>query len=491
MRDRDEAPAHFDVLVVGAGLSGISAAWHLQTRCPDRSYAVLEAREAMGGTWDLFRYPGIRSDSDMYTLGYRFRPWRDPKAIADGPAIRSYIEDTAREFGITPKIRFQHRVVRAEWSSSTARWTVLVEAGPEARPLRLTCGFLYACSGYYRYDRGYMPEWPEMERFQGRLVHPQHWPEDLDYRDKRVVVIGSGATAITLVPAMLEGEGAASHVTMLQRSPTYVVRQPGQDRIANALRRVFGAKVAYVLSRWKNVVRQMFYYNLARRRPDLMKRIIRNGVRVALGEDYPVDTHFAPRYDPWDERLCIAPDGDFFYAIRSGRASVVTDQVESFTETGVQLASGEHLDADIVVAATGLRVELLSGMTLTVDGRPVALSETLSYKGMMYSDIPNLASAFGYTNASWTLKCDLVAEHVCRLLNHMARAGLVQVTPRRSDPSMVEEPALDLTSGYIQRALPSLPSQGSKRPWRLHQNYVMDLLALRFGRVDEPALEFR
>jgi cation diffusion facilitator CzcD-associated flavoprotein CzcO len=491
MRDRDEAPAHFDVLVVGAGLSGISAAWHLQTRCPDRSYAVLEAREAMGGTWDLFRYPGIRSDSDMYTLGYRFRPWRDPKAIADGPAIRSYIEDTAREFGITPKIRFQHRVVRAEWSSSTARWTVLVEAGPEARPLRLTCGFLYACTGYYRYDRGYMPEWPEMERFQGRLVYPQHWPEDLDYRDKRVVVIGSGATAITLVPAMLEGEGAASHVTMLQRSPTYVVRQPGQDRIANALRRVFGAKVAYVLSRWKNVVRQMFYYNLARRRPDLMKRIIRNGVRVALGEDYPVDTHFAPRYDPWDERLCIAPDGDFFYAIRSGRASVVTDQVESFTETGVQLASGEHLDADIVVAATGLRVELLSGMTLTVDGRPVALSETLSYKGMMYSDIPNLASAFGYTNASWTLKCDLVAEHVCRLLNHMARAGLVQVTPRRSDPSMVEEPALDLTSGYIQRALPSLPSQGSKRPWRLHQNYVMDLLALRFGRVDEPALEFR
>jgi monooxygenase len=491
MRDGDAAPAHFDVLVVGAGLSGISAAWHLQTRCPDRSYAVLEAREAMGGPWDLFRYPGIRSDSDMYTLGYRFRPWRDPKAIADGPAIRSYIEDTAQEFGITPMIRFQHRVVRAEWSSSDARWTVHVEAGPEARPLRLTCGFLYACTGYYRYDRGYLPQWPDMERFQGRLVHPQHWPDDLDYRDQRVVVIGSGATAITLVPAMLEGPGAASHVTMLQRSPTYVVRQPGEDRIANALRRIFGAKVAYVLSRWKNVVRQMFYYSLARRRPDLMKRIIRNGVRIALGEDYPVDTHFAPRYDPWDERLCIAPDGDFFYAIRSGRASVVTDQVESFTETGVQLASGEHLDADIIVAATGLQVELLSGMTLTVDGRPVALSETLSYKGMMYSDIPNLVSAFGYTNASWTLKCDLVAEHVCRLLNHMARRGLVQVTPRRNDPSMVEEPALDLTSGYIQRALPSLPSQGSKRPWRLHQNYVMDLLALRFGRVDEPALEFR
>jgi len=491
MRDGDEAPAHFDVLVVGAGLSGISAAWHLQNRCPDRSYAVLEAREAMGGTWDLFRYPGIRSDSDMYTLGYRFHPWRDPKAIADGPAIRSYIEDTAREFGITPKIHFEHRVVRAEWSSSHARWTVHVEAGPEARPLRLTCGFLYACTGYYRYDRGYLPEWPGMERFQGRLVHPQHWPDDLDYRDERVVVIGSGATAITLVPAMLEGPGAASHVTMLQRSPTYVVRQPGEDRIANALRRIFGAKVAYVLSRWKNVVRQMFYYSLARRRPDLMKRIIRNGVRIALGEDYPVDTHFAPRYDPWDERLCIAPDGDFFYAIRSGRASVVTDRVESFTQTGVQLASGEHLDADIIVAATGLRVELLSGMKLTVDGRPVALSETLSYKGMMYSDIPNLASAFGYTNASWTLKCDLVAEHVCRLLNHMARRGLVQVTPRRNDPSMVEEPALDLTSGYIQRALPSLPTQGSKRPWRLHQNYVMDLLALRFGRVDEPALEFR
>lgn len=481
---------HVDVLVVGAGLSGISAAWHLQDRCPDRTVRILEARDALGGTWDLFRYPGIRSDSDMYTMGYRFRPWRNPEAIADGPAIRAYIEETAREEGILERISFGHRMVGASWSSEDARWTVEVEVGAERRPERLTCSFLYTCTGYYRYDRGYTPEWPGLDRFEGTLVHPQRWPEDLDHAGKRVVVVGSGATAVTLVPALAESPGAAEDVTMLQRSPTYIVAQPAEDRIANALARVLPRGVAYALARWKNTLRQMFWFQLSRRWPGLMKRLIRQGALDLLGDDYDVDTHFAPRYDPWDERLCVAPDGDFFQAIRSGRAAMVTDEVEAFTPTGIRLRSGRHLDADVIVTATGLEIQLLGGVTPVVDGEPVDLSKSLTYKGMMYSDVPNLASTFGYTNASWTLKCDLVAEHVCRILNHMARRGWDRVTPRRNDPTVVEEPALDLTSGYVRRALPELPSQGSKAPWRLHQNYVKDLLALRYGRVDDPALEF-
>ena len=486
-----ERPEHFDVLVIGAGLSGIGAAWRLQTLCAGRSYAILEARDAIGGTWDLFRYPGVRSDSDMYTLGYRFRPWREGKAIADGPSIKAYIEETARVYGIAGKIRFGHRMVRAEWSSAHARWTVDAEVGPERTATRFTCGFLHTCTGYYDYERGYTPEWPGMERFGGRVVHPQHWPEDLDYSSKRVVVIGSGATAVTLVPAMAEGPGAAAHVTMLQRSPTYIVAQPARDRIANRLRSVLPERAAYAATRWKNVLRSMFYYNLARRRPALFKRALKKDVCIALGPDYDVDTHFTPRYEPWDERLCIAPDGDLFRAVREGHASVVTDHIDTFTETGIRLRSGARIEADIVVTATGLNVKILNGVTLIVDERTVDLSRTLAYKGMMYSDVPNLASAFGYTNASWTLKCDLVAEHVCRLLNYMERHDLVQVTPRRNDPAVTEEPVLDFTSAYVQRALPTLPKQGSRPPWRLHQNYVKDLLALRLGRVDDPALEFR
>jgi cation diffusion facilitator CzcD-associated flavoprotein CzcO len=481
-------PEHFDVLVIGAGLSGIGAGWHLQTLCPDRTYAILEAREAMGGTWDLFRYPGIRSDSDMYTLGYRFRPWRDPKAIADGPSIKAYIEETARAYGIDRKIRFGHRLTRAEWSSAEARWTVTAEMGPERTPVRLTCGFLYCCTGYYDYEQGYTPEWPGTERFGGRIIHPQHWPEGLDYDGKRVVVIGSGATAVTLVPALAE---RAAHVTMLQRSPSYIAALPGEDRIANVLRRALPAGAAYAAARWKNVLRSQLYYTLARRRPALFKRGLRKGITAVLGSGYDVDTHFTPRYEPWDERLCIVPDGDLFHAIRGGKASVVTDQIDTFTGTGIRLKSGAELEADIIVTATGLNVKILAGVTLVVDGRRVDLSKTMAYKGMMYSDVPNLASAFGYTNASWTLKCDLVAQHVCRLLNHMRRNNFVQITPRRIDPSLTEEPVLDFTSGYVRRALPSLPKQGSKAPWRLHQNYVKDLLALRMGRVDDPALEFR
>ncbi len=481
---------HLDVLIIGAGLSGISAAWHLQTECTGLSYAIVEGRERMGGTWDLFRYPGIRSDSDMYTLGYRFRPWRNAKAIADGPSIKAYIEDTAREFGIDRTIRYRHRLVRAEWSSALARWTVDLEVGADRTPLRLSCGFLYSCSGYYDYAQGYTPDWPDMATFAGRLVHPQHWPEHLDYRGKRVVVIGSGATAVTLVPAMANGDHAAAHVTMLQRSPTYIATLPSVDVVANALRRVLPATLAYTIARWKNVARSMLYYRIARTRPAAFKKVLRTKAKAQLGEHFPFDEHFSPRYQPWDERLCMVPDGDLFVALREQRASIVTDQIERFDATGIVLQSGAHLDADIIVAATGLRMSLLTGVTLVVDGSVVELGNAMIYKGMMLSGVPNMAAAVGYTNASWTLKCDLIAQHVCRLLNHMRARGYAQVTPRR-DPTMTETPVFDFTSGYVQRARAQLPKQGDRAPWRLYQNYVKDLFSLRHGRVDDPALEFR
>ncbi|QJR38329.1 NAD(P)/FAD-dependent oxidoreductase [Gemmatimonas groenlandica] len=481
---------HVDVLIVGAGLSGISAAWHLQTACAGLSYAIVEGREQMGGTWDLFRYPGIRSDSDMYTLGYRFRPWRNAKAIADGPSIKAYIEDTAHEFGIDRAIRYRHRLVRAEWSSADARWLVHLEVGADRTPLRLSCGFLYSCAGYYDYGQGYTPAWPGASDFVGPLVHPQHWPADLDYRGKRVVVIGSGATAVTLVPAMANGDRAAAHVTMLQRSPTYIATLPSVDTVANALRRVLPSKLAYAISRWKNVARSMFYYSIARSRPETFKKALRTDATAQLGADFPFEEHFSPRYQPWDERLCMVPDGDLFVALREQRASIVTDTIERFDATGIVLQSGAHLDADIIVAATGLRMSLLSGVTLVVDGAVVDLAQCMTYKGMMLSDVPNMAAAVGYTNASWTLKCDLIAQHVCRLLNYMGARGYAQVTPRR-DPSMTETPVFDFTSGYVQRALAHLPKQGDRAPWKLYQNYVKDLFSLRHGRVDDPALEFR
>jgi cation diffusion facilitator CzcD-associated flavoprotein CzcO len=421
----------------------------------------------------------------MYTLGYRFRPWRDAKAIADGPAILNYIRETAGEFGVDRKIRYGHRVRRASWSSDDARWTVEAETGPE-KTARLTCNFLYLCTGYYDYEAGYTPEWPGVERFRGQIVHPQKWPEDLDYTGRRVVVIGSGATAVTLVPAMAERAG---HVTMLQRSPTYVVSRPTEDKIANWLRRLLGDRAAYALTRWKNVLLGMFFYKLARKLPELFKRMVAKGVRRELGEEYDA-RHFTPQYNPWDQRLCLVPDSDIFRAIREGRASVVTDQIETFTETGLRLKSGGNLDADIIVTATGLVLKLMSGLQLVVDGAPVDLSKMLVYKGMMFSEVPNLAFAIGYTNASWTLKCDLTAEYVCRLLNHMDRHGYALCTPRVNDPDVREEPVIDFTSGYVRRALHTLPRQGSKTPWRLHQNYVRDLSMMRYGRVDDGSMEF-
>jgi cation diffusion facilitator CzcD-associated flavoprotein CzcO len=439
----------------------------------------------MGGTWDLFRYPGVRSDSDMYTLGYRFRPWRNAKAIADAPSILNYIRETAVEFGVDKEIRYGHRVRHASWSTADALWTVEAETGQSVA--KFTCNFLYLCTGYYDYESGYTPEWTGVERFRGQIVHPQKWPEDLDYEGKRVVVIGSGATAVTLVPAMAE---RAAHVTMLQRSPTYVVSRPAEDKIANALRSVLPAGAAYALTRWKNVLLQMFFYWLARSRPELFKRMVAKGVRTQLGEQYD-PKHFTPKYNPWDQRLCLVPDSDLFKAISDGRASVATDEIETFTERGVQLKSGEHLDADIIVTATGLVLKLMSGLQLSVDGAPVDLAKTITYKGMMYSDVPNLVSAFGYTNASWTLKCDLTAEYVCRLLKHMDQHGYAQCTPRINDPAITPVPAIDFNSGYVLRALHTLPQQGSKTPWRLHQNYVKDLSMFRFGRVDDGTMEFK
>lgn len=478
---------HVDVLIVGAGLSGIGAACHLQKNSPERSYVILEGREAIGGTWDLFRYPGIRSDSDMYTLGYRFKPWTQPKAIADGPAILSYIREAAAENHIGPHIRFGHKVKAASWSSAEAKWTLEAERVASGELVHISCNFLFMCSGYYRYEAGYTPEFPGVERFGGRVVHPQKWTPDVEYAGKRVVVIGSGATAMTLVPELAKD---AAHVVMLQRSPTYVVSRPSQDPIALTLRRWLPLKLAYTLTRWKNVLQGMYYYKLARSRPVQVKKFFVDGVRAALGAKADVARHFTPRYNPWDQRICLVPDGDLFRALRSGRASVVTDEIETFTEKGIKLRSGAELEADLIVTATGLVLSLFGGLDLTVDGRKVEGPQTFGYKGMMYSDVPNLASSFGYTNASWTLKCDLTCEYVCRLLNHMARHGHRQCTPRNNDPTLSAEPWLDFTSGYVQRAIAQLPKQGSKAPWRLYQNYLRDLIALRFGKVDDGVMEF-
>lgn len=471
---------HFDVVVVGAGLSGIGAGYHLQTLCPDRSYVILEGRATLGGTWDLFRYPGIRSDSDMYTLGYAFKPWTEAKAIADGPSILQYVEETARENGIDRHIRFNQHVERAEWSTPDARWTVTSD-GPDG-PTRFTCNFLFMCSGYYNYARGHTPDWPGTEQFAGRIVHPQFWPADLDYSGKEVVVIGSGATAVTLVPAMAQ---RAAHVTMLQRSPTYVVSRPAEDATANWLRRKLPAMLAYRLVRWRNVLLGMAFFNLARKRPAKTKQRLIDMVQTELGPDYDVATHFTPRYNPWDQRLCLVPDADLFDALKEGRASVVTDTIDHFTADGIVLASGAELPADIVVTATGLELQLLSDVAFSVDGTPVDLAETYNYKGMMYSGVPNMASSFGYTNASWTLKADLTCGYVCRLLNTMSKRGLRQATPTLSDTHLEAKPFLDFTSGYVTRAMAKFPKQGDKSPWRLHQNYARDLLTLRFGSVDD------
>ncbi len=483
----DSAVEHFDVLIVGAGVSGIGCGCHLRREQPGKSYVILEARGASGGTWDLFRYPGIRSDSDLHTFGYEFKPWRDEKAIADGPAILSYVRETGREHGVDEHVRLHHRVARASWASEEARWTVEAERTDTGESALFTCSWLFCAGGYYRYDEGYTPAFEGRERFRGEIVHPQHWPQDLDYEGKRVVVIGSGATAVTLVPAMAERAG---HVTMLQRSPTYVISLPSRDPIANALNRVLPARTAYALTRRKNVWLQKTIYNLSRSRPRLVRRILRAGVARRLPEGYPVDVHFSPRYDPWDQRLCAVPDGDLFEEITRGRVTVETDRVASLTERGIQLESGRHLDADIIITATGLQLQALGGVQLTVDGADIELPQTLAYKAMMLSDVPNLAFAIGYTNASWTLKVDLVCRYLCRLLADMDARGNDSCVAHNDDPSLPTRPLLDLGSGYVQRSMHEWPRQGTRPPWALMMSYAQDVQSLRRGPIEDSVLRF-
>jgi monooxygenase len=481
------ATEHFDVLIVGAGLSGIGAGYHLQALCPRRTYAILEARDSIGGTWDLFRYPGIRSDSDMYTLGYSFRPWTRQKAIADGLSILEYVRETARHYDIDRKIRFGHRVRSAAWSTPDAKWTVEIERGAQREPTRLTCNFLFMCSGYYNYAAGYTPQFAGVERFAGRIVHPQKWSDDIEYAGRRVIVIGSGATAVTLVPELAK---AAAHVTMLQRSPTYIVSRPAEDPIANWLRRRLSPEATFRLTRWKNVLFGMAFFQLCRRAPQRAKKLILKGVRRELNPQHDVEKHFTPRYNPWEQRLCLVPNGDLFKAVNAGRVAVVTDHIESFTERGLLLRSGAQLEADLIVTATGLDLQVFGGAEISVDGQRIDAAKILTYKGMMYSDVPNLASALGYTNASWTLKCDLTCEYVCRLLNHMARGGYRQCTARKGAQAIAELPWIDFSSGYVQRSIGKFPKQGAQPPWRLRQNYALDILSLRLGSVADGTMQF-
>jgi cation diffusion facilitator CzcD-associated flavoprotein CzcO len=481
---------HVDVLVVGAGISGIGAGYHLNTMCPSRTYAILEGRTDIGGTWDLFRYPGVRSDSDMHTLGFRFKPWTEAKAIADGPDILRYLHSTMNEFDIARHIRFGHLVKRAQWSSETSQWSVEVERVGTGDTVTFTCGFLFMCSGYYSYREGFTPEFPGRERFRGEVIHPQKWTNDVPDSGKRVVVIGSGATAITLVPAMAKD---AAHVTMLQRSPTYIAARPDVDAFANALRKYLPSKIAYAITRLKNTKYQQLVYQRSRTHPDRVKEILLKGVREQLGPDYDIEKDFTPTYNPWDQRLCLAPNGDFFQAMRDGRASVVTDTIDTFDETGIVLSSGEHLDADVIVTATGLQLVTLGEVQFEVDGKPVDFAQTWTYKGVAYSGVPNLASSFGYINASWTLRSDLTCEYVCRLLNHMAKTGTTQCTPRLRDvdQNMPESPWIDsFSAGYMRRVMHLFPRQGNHAPWINPQNFARDKKMFRRAPLDDGAMQF-
>ncbi len=480
------AATHVDVLIIGAGLSGIGAAYHLQKNCPGKTYTILEGRHAIGGTWDLFRYPGIRSDSDMYTLGYNFKPWTDySKVIADGHTIREYIQETARENGINRHIRFGHKVLNASWSTQDATWTVEVQK-EDGSTTTFTCSFMISCTGYYNYEAGYTPEFPGIKKYKGTVIHPQKWPENLDYSGKKVVVIGSGATAVTLVPAMTD---KAAHVTMLQRSPSYVASVPQNDIISQSLRRFLPEMVVYRMGRTRNVGIQMGVFNLSKSKPNVVKRLLLTQVRAQVGKDFDMK-HFTPEYNPWDERLCAVPNGDLFKVLRKGKASVVTDHIDTFTAKGIKLKSGEELEADIIVTATGLDLQLMGGMQLTVDGKPFNAPQAMNYKGLMFENLPNLAMMFGYTNASWTLKSDISSEYVCRLLKYMDKKGLRQATPRNNDSSVTQEDFVAMRSGYIQRAAGKLPKQGSKAPWKVYMNYALDLAALRYKSVDDGIMEF-
>jgi len=477
-----------DVIIVGAGLSGIGAAVHLQKHCPGKTYRILEARKAMGGTWDLFRYPGIRSDSDMHTLGYRFKPWKAARAIADGPAILDYVKETAAEHQIDPNICYEHQLSAADWSDAEACWTLTIALPAQQKQMR--CRMLLMCSGYYSYEQGYAPEFPDQQAFRGPVIHPQHWPEDLDYANKRVLIIGSGATAMTLAPSMAE---KAAHVTMLQRSPTYVVSRTDRDAVANAMRKVLPESWAYAITRWKNVLLQQIIYRRSRKKPAQLKAKLIHMVRKELGPDYDVEKHFTPTYNPWDQRLCLVPNADLFKSIRSGKTEMVTEYIDRFTEQGVLLKNGQELSADIIVTATGLNMKVLGGVQFSMNGKPLDFAETWSYKGLMYSGVPNLVFTFGYINASWTLRADLTAEFFCRLINHMDQTGTRWCRPmlRESDRDMVPRPFIDdFSAGYMQRMMHRFPKQGDREPWVNTQDYSRDQKLLKRDSLEDGVLVF-
>lgn len=479
---------HQDVIIVGAGLSGVGAAHYIQDRCPERSYTILEARSAMGGTWDLFRYPGIRSDSDMFTLGYAHRPWRDPKAIADGPSILKYIQDLAEEEGIDKNIQYNFKVKSASWSSENAQWTVATEQTETKEIVQFTCNFLFMCSGYYSYDAGYTPDFKNLDQYKGNFVHPQEWTENIEYAGKKVIVIGSGATAITLVPELAK---EAEKVVMLQRSPTYLISKPSEDKVANFLRRWLPAKMAYFLIRWRNILLGILFFNLSRSKPNFMKKLFIAGIKKELGPDYDVSKHFTPTYNPWDQRVCLVTNSDLFAAIKEDKVEMVTDHIEAFTEKGIKLKSGAELKADLIVSATGLQLKFMAGMEITVDNQKISPPDLLAYRGMMFNNVPNLAMSTGYTNASWTLKTDLTCEYVCRLLNHMKKTGTKQCIARTNGEPMEKEPLLDFNSGYVLRSIDNFPKQGSKHPWKLHQNYAKDIFNFRYSSLKDKVLEFK
>lgn len=482
--DKEMMP--YDVVIVGAGLSGIGSAYWLQQKCPDKRYIILEARQTMGGTWDLFRYPGIRSDSDMFTFGYAFKPWKDPKSIAEGESIREYLVETARENNIDKKVRFGHKVIGAVWSSEKAYWTLEVSLaeGEEKREIRTR--FLYMCSGYYNYQEAYRPTFAGEEDYKGKIVIPQFWPEELDYTGKKVIVVGSGATAVTLVPTMA---GTAAEVSMLQRSPSYILPLPDKDSLYLGLKKWLPNRMAYKLTRWKNLLLSMLIYQLSRQFPQRAKQLMMKMATQRLGPDYEVEKHFNPNYNPWDQRLCLIPNGDLYEAIHSGKATVITDHIDRFTPRGIRLRSGRELEGDIIVLATGLKIKLLGGATIKVDGKTIPTNELVAYKGMMMSGLPNFAVAFGYANVSWTLKTDLTANYICKLLRYMDRHDHAVVVPCRDD-NLELEPFLNLTSGYFKRAGEIMPKQGARSPWRVYQNYFRDMLIIRYGRIADGVLQF-
>ena len=478
---------HFNVIVVGAGISGIGAGYYLQKKCPNKSFVILEGRDNIGGTWDLFRYPGIRSDSDMNTMGFRFKPWMGVKSIADGPSILSYLHETVKENDLNKKIHFNQWVNEASWSSEDAQWTVQAENKKTQELQDFTCDFLFLCGGYYNYEEGYTPHFAGRENFLGQIIHPQKWPKNLDYKNKKVVVIGSGATAVTIIPTMAE---EAAHVTMLQRSPTYFLSAPDEDPVGNFLRKFISSELTYKLVRWKNIRFQWWFFQKCRKFPKKVKEFLIKQVREELGPNYDIETHFTPKYNPWEQRMCLVPNGDFFNAINAGKASVITDHIDRFTKKGIKLKSGGEVEADLIVTATGLNLEVCNGIKLEVDNNEVDISKTMTYKGMMFSDVPNLVATFGYTNASWTLRADLTSEYVCRLLNFMDKKGYANCCPRTAEHVEPEGDWLDFTSGYVKRSMHKFPKQGSRDPWRNTQNFPKDVLAIRWGNIDNKELKF-